>query len=135
VGKRNFLNLNLNLNLKTMYTDFTQMPVYQKEEAAMKAAYELAVLLPSSEKYAMAAQIKEAALSITGNIAEAFGHQHKKDKLNFYYFSRGTAQEVRSHIRSAVTVRLLEDHQVEPCNQLCLEVVEDLNKIIKSLSS
>ena len=118
-----------------MYTDFTQMPVYQKAEAAMKAAYELAGQLPNTEKYAMSAQIKDAALSITGNIAEAFGRQHKKDKLNFYYFSRGSAQEVRSHIRSAVTVRLLEEHQVEPCNKLCLEVVEDLNRIIKSLSS
>lgn len=118
-----------------MYTDFTQMPVYQKAEAAMMTAYELANQLPSSEKYAMAAQIKDAALSITGNIAEAFGRQHKKDKLNFYYFSRGSAQEVRSHIRSAVKVGLLQEQQIEACNQLCLGVVEDLNKIIKSLSS
>ncbi|MBA4411197.1 MAG: four helix bundle protein [Bacteroidota bacterium] len=39
------------------------------------------------------AQFIEAADSISANIAEGFGRYHKKDKIKFYYYSRGSTFE------------------------------------------
>ncbi|MGH7231234.1 MAG: four helix bundle protein [Nitrospiraceae bacterium] len=41
--------------------------------------------LPRKEDYGLTSQIRRAALSVSGNLAEGFGRKHTKDKLNFYY--------------------------------------------------
>ncbi|MBX3332338.1 MAG: four helix bundle protein, partial [Nitrospira sp.] len=43
-------------------------------------------------------QLRRSALSIPGNLAEGFGRHHTKDKLNFYYASRGSLAETKSHL-------------------------------------
>ena len=59
------------------------MAVWQKAREAMKEAYRLANMLPKHEQFAMGQQIRTSSLSMPGNIAEAFGRHHKKDKKNF----------------------------------------------------
>ena len=110
------------------------MPVWQKAMDAMKAAYDLADKLPKLEQYALCSQLRDAAVSIPGNIAEAFGRHHERDKINFYYYSRGSAHEVRSHALVAVKVKYVARQEIDEVNNICLAVIEDLNKIIKSLS-
>jgi four helix bundle protein len=80
------------------YLDFTEMPVWQKANEVIEQVYTICAKLPRSEEYALSSQLKRAALSITANIAEAFGRNHSKDKVNFYYYARGSAFEVRSHL-------------------------------------
>jgi four helix bundle protein len=117
-----------------LFNDFTEMPVWQKAMDAMKAAYDLADKLPKHEQYALSSQLRDAAVSMPGNIAEAFGRQHKKDKLNFYYYSRGSAYETRSHALVAVKVTYVTTEEIADVNTSCLAVIEDFNKIIKALS-
>ena len=115
------------------YNDFTEMPVWQKADEIVGEAYKLTEVLPKREDYALCSQLRDAAISIAGNIAEGFGRGHKKDKINFYYYSRGSCFEVRSHLYSGKTVGYFTNEQVELINQKCLEVIEALNKIIKGL--
>ncbi len=96
--------------------------------------YTLAERLPKHEMYAMGQQIRNAALSIPGNIAEGFGRHHTKDKINFYFYSRGSAYESISHILCAVTLDYFTLMEINRAQQLCNHVIENLNKIIKSLS-
>ncbi len=110
------------------------MPVWQIGDQIVGEVYKLTEILPKREDYALCSQLRNAAISITGNIAEGFGRGHTKDKINFYYFSRGSAQEVRSHLFSAKTVGYFTIDQIQPIQVRCLKVVEGLNKIIKGLS-
>lgn len=116
-----------------MYKSFTEMPVWQKAKNVMVEAYRLADMLPKYETYSMASQIRSAALSIPGNIAEAFGRHHKKDKQNFYFYSRGSAYETISHFVCAMAVDYFKDEDIVLIKELCNEVIEELNKIIRSL--
>ena len=71
------------------YNDYTEMPVWQLAMEIVKSVYELTEKLPKREDYALCGQLREAAVSIAGNIAEGFGRWHKKDKINFYFFLAG----------------------------------------------
>jgi len=81
----------------------------------------------------LSSQLRDAAISIVGNIAEGFGRGHKKDKINFYFYSRGSCFEVRSHLYSGKTAGYFSVEQIKPIGEKCMKVVEELNKIIKGL--
>ena len=117
------------------YHDFTEMPVWQKADEIVGDVYKLTACLPKREDYALCSQLRDAALSIAANIAEGFGRGHKKDKINFYFFSRGSCFETRSHLYSGKTAGYFSDEQIKPIDQKCMKVVEELNKIIKGLAS
>ena len=68
------------------YNDFTEMTVWQLAMEIGKDVYAISEKLPKREDYALCGQLREAAVSIAGNIAEGFGRWHKKDKINFYFF-------------------------------------------------
>lgn len=55
------------------YHDFTEMPVWQSGMEIVKDVYALSAKLPKCEDYALRGQVRESAVSITGNIAEGFG--------------------------------------------------------------
>lgn len=117
------------------YNDFTEMPVWQKADEIVGEVYKLTEMLPKREDYALCSQLRDAAISIAGNIAEGFGRGDAKDKINFYLFSRGSCFEVRSHLYSGKTVGYFSNEQINPIDMKCMKVVEELNKIIKGLGS
>jgi four helix bundle protein len=113
------------------YHDFTEMPVWQLAIEIVEEAYKLTEKLPKREDYALCGQLRKAAVSIAGNIAEGFGRGHKADKINFYYYSRGSANEVRSHLLCGHHVTYFSKEEIDTINDKCKKVVEELNKIIK----
>jgi four helix bundle protein len=60
--------------------------------------FEITQSLPHKEDYGLTSQIRRAALSVSGNLAEGFGGNHTKDKLNFYFASRGSLAESKNHL-------------------------------------
>lgn len=117
------------------YKDFTEMQVWQRADEIIREVYKLTEALLKKEDYALCSQIRDAAISIAGNIAEGFGRGHKKDKINFYFYSRGSCFEVRSHLLSGKTAGYFSDEQIRPIGEKCLKIVEELNKIIKGLKT
>ncbi len=47
-------------------------------------------------------QFINAADSISANIAEGFGRYHKKDKIKFYYYSRGSVLECYDWLEKSI---------------------------------
>jgi len=120
--------------LLVQFFDFTEMPVWQKANFVVETVYALCLKLPKSEDYALSSQLKRAALSITANIAEGFGRNHSKDKINFYYYARGSVFEVRSHLIVGKNLQFFTPDDINLLQDICKEIIEGLNKIIKGLS-
>lgn len=80
------------------YNSFEDMPVWQKAMDLAVRIHGLTEGLPRKEDYGLTSQIRNSALSVPGNLAEGFGKKHTKDKLNFYYHSRGSLAETKSHL-------------------------------------
>ncbi len=58
-------------------------------------------LLPATEKYNLADQLKRAATSVPANIAEGHGRHYYQDNVRFCYIARGSLAEIQSHLSLA----------------------------------
>jgi four helix bundle protein len=116
------------------YRHFTQMPVWQRGHVAVLLVYKLSGRFPEAEKYALTSQMRRAAVSITSNIAEAFGRLTSKDKVRFYLNARGSCYEVQSQAHAARDLDYLTPQDFTELDQSLNEIVHDLNKIMKTLS-
>ncbi|MCK4333142.1 MAG: four helix bundle protein [Thermoplasmatales archaeon] len=72
-----------------MYKSFKDMSIWQEAMNIAEQIFRITDNLPKKEDYGFTSQIRRAALSISANIAEAYGRSHTADKINFYYFARG----------------------------------------------
>jgi len=80
------------------YKSFELMPVWYKAMDLAVKIFSLTEKLPKREDYGLASQIRRSALSVSGNIAEGFGMEHIKKKLNLYYDARGSLTETKNHL-------------------------------------
>jgi four helix bundle protein len=76
------------------YSTFEDLDVYQAARGFRKAMYRVGRQLQDIEKFALANQIRRAAVSLTNNIAEGHGRYHHLDQMKFMRQSRGSLQEL-----------------------------------------
>src|SRR5260370_25917177 len=68
--------------------------LYKIAREFRKRAYRLVKQLPPEEKYALANQMRRAAVSVTNNIAEGHGRWHYLENIQFCRISRGSVDEL-----------------------------------------
>lgn len=88
----------MNKDLSKRITAFTDLEVWQQGHKLVLLIYKLTNNFPKSETFALVDQLRRAVSSITANIAEGFGRQTFKEKLQFYYHSKGSLNEVKNFV-------------------------------------
>jgi four helix bundle protein len=68
--------------------------LYKIAREFRKRVYRLIKQLPPEEKYALAGQMRRAALSVTNNIAEGHGRWHYQENIQYCRMSRGSIDEL-----------------------------------------
>ena len=116
-----------------MYSSFTEMPVWQKSLETSKLIFEMSLNLPRSEDYGLTSQIRRAANSVSANIAEGFGRNGNKDKINFYIVARGSAFETQSHIHYGITVGYFNNNDTMPILDKYNQIIHEINKVIYNI--
>jgi four helix bundle protein len=114
-------------------SSFEEMPVWQKGMDLAQRVYEITERLPRKEDYGLTSQIRRSGLSVPGNIAEGFGRKHTKDKLNFYYGSRGSLAETKSHLLYGQRVGYFKQAECGPLLGLVDEIWKELNALVSTL--
>jgi len=63
------------------------------------------------ETYSLVDQIKRAAVPVTSNIAEGFGRQTMKEKIQFYYLAQRSLTELKNQLLIAKDVNFLKEEE------------------------
>ncbi len=117
-----------------MYKDFTEMPVWK---LAMEVAEQIFIItndLPKKEDYGLTSQIRRASVSISANIAEAFGRSTSPDKNKFYDYARGSAFETKSLLIYGNKVGYFETESTHNLIEKLNVIIHNLNKVKLTLS-
>jgi len=121
------------LSIKEGYSDFSEMPVWKQAMELAVHVHDMTQSFPRKEDYGVTSQLRRAALSVSANIAEAFGRYHHADKLNFYYNSRGSLAETLSHLMYCLRIGYIPKEQFEQLDSLGQTVWKELNRVIATL--
>lgn len=91
---------------------FTDLNVWKEGHKLVVIVYKITKYFPKEETYSLTDQMRRAASSITANIAEGFGRQTYKEKVQFYYMAKGSLSELKNFILIAKDIGYLSVEQL-----------------------
>lgn len=97
--------------------------------------FRLSEHFPRREDFGLTSQLRRSALSISANIAEAYGRNHTSEKVHFYYYARGSVTETQSHLEYGKRVGYLREDSVANLDMKLCRLYNELNKVIVSLKA
>ena len=80
---------------------FEDLIVWQKAHALVLGIYRLTRGFPREEKFGLTSQLRRAAVSVPGNIAEGFKRRGRTDKARLMNVAEGSLEEARYYLKLA----------------------------------
>ena len=103
--------------------------------------YKITKLFPKEELFGLTAQMRRAITSVTANIAEGMGRYSYKDRVRFFYNSRGSLVEVENFIFVAKEIGYLNkkdfnklDIKVNETKKILQGLINSTDKIISNFN-
>jgi len=84
-----------------MVRDYKDLNVWQMSMELCEKVYGLVRGFPTEERFALADQLRRAAVSIPSNIAEGNGRNSRTEYARFLSIARGSVSEVRTQLELA----------------------------------
>lgn len=113
---------------------FEDLRVWQAARELVKGFYRAAKSQPLRNDPGLVDQMTRAAVSVTSNIAEGFERGSRVQNLEFCFYAKGSAGELRSQVINARDVELLDDTAFDWLHGKCEEVSSLLAGYIKHLA-
>lgn len=115
------------------FRTFEDLDVYQQARSFRIEIYKVAQALPDFEKFGLANQMRRAAVSITGNIAEGHGRYHFPDQIRFLLNSRGSLEELIDQLNVCIDASYLRKPEADALKDKAWNVHCMLNGYIRYL--
>jgi four helix bundle protein len=115
--------------------DFKRLLIWQKAMEIVAAAYKMADLLPSEEKYGLRSQITRCAVSIAANIAEGSSRESQREYKHFCEISLGSCFELETHCLVAIKLKLVDEKRLSDLLKALEEEEKMLTAFIKTLTA
>lgn len=93
----------------TKIKNFYDLTVWKEAFILVQIVYEITAKFPKEEICNLISQARRAVVSITNNLAEGFCRFHFRDKINFYYDSRGSLGETQNCMIIAKKLGLIKE--------------------------
>ena len=110
-------------------SSFKDLYAWQEGHRLVLMIYEVTKTFPNEEMFGLTNQMRRATVSITSNIAEGFGRQGYKEKVQFYHLAKGSLNEIKNQIMIAGDVGYLS---VEKCRSIMTQA-DATDKILQGL--
>ncbi len=115
--------------------DFKDLITWKESHKLVLDVYSTVKEFPKDEMFALTSQMRRSAVSITSNIAEGFGRQGGKEKIQFYYMAQGSLIELKNQIEISKDVKYINQDNynklIEQAN-LAHKLLQGLIKKTKS---
>ena len=115
--------------------DFRNLLVWEKAHQLTLQVYRSLVAFPKEERYALADQIRRAAVSIPANIAEGCGRGTDADFARFLQIAMGSASELEYEILLAKDLGFLSSEAHSALTTQISEVKQMLTSFLKKLKA
>ncbi len=109
--------------------DFTDLQVWQSSHSLVLSVYKLTNKFPKSEAFGLISQLQRASVSITSNIAEGFGRQGIKEKIQFYYLAQGSLTEVKNQLILSKDLNYISKKEFD----VIMEILVTSHKLLQGL--
>ena len=106
-----------------------QLQIWQKGMEVAQKIYHLVATFPSDEQYALADQLRRAAVSVPSNIAEGAQRQSARDFRHFLAIASGSLAEIDTQLELAFQL----GYTASPEN--LLKEIGDLERMIHAFST
>lgn len=114
---------------------FYDLEIWKDSNSLCIEIYKLTEDFPKKETFGITDQIRRAASSVGANIAEGYGRFHYKDKIKFFYNSRGSACEVQNFIFLSQNLNYLNKESARELFLKYENLNKRINKFIKSINT
>jgi four helix bundle protein len=118
---------------RNRFRTFEDLKLYQIAREFRRKMYEVARRLPDFEKFALASQIRRAAVSLTNNVAEGHGRYHFADQVRFFLGSRGSLQELVDDLNVCADEKYLSSDQIADLKNEAWRVLGLINGYLRYL--
>lgn len=115
--------------------EFTDLLVWQEGHKLVILIYTLTKSFPKQEMYSLVDQMRRAVASITSNVAEGFGRQGYKEKIQFYYQAQGSLTELKNQLFIARDVGYLLGNDFDKALEQASKTHQLLQGLIKKSKS
>lgn len=121
--------------MSNLIKNFFDLDAWKSGHVLVLEIYKITASFPKEEMYGITSQLRRASSSITANIAEGFARYHFKDKIKFYYNSRGSVAEVQNFLILAKDIGYIDLKTCEKLGEMANDVGKLINGLIKSTES
>jgi len=111
---------------------YEDLKVWQRAMELVTDIYQSTRGFPKEEIYCLTNQLRRAAISVPGNIAEGKGRASNKELMQFLNHARGSTYEIQTQLRIAERLGYLSEMQSQRLLQQAAEVGRLLNGLIQS---
>ena len=116
------------------FLDVDEVTAYKISYELSNCVWEVVMKWDWFARKTIGAQFVTAIDSVSANIAEGYGRYHKKDKIKFYYYSRGSAFEALDWASKALKRELLTTNQFDHIGGELKRLPKEINNLIKYTS-
>ena len=110
-----------------------KLDVWNEAMDLVVVLYEITGAFPKTETYALADQLRRAAVSIPSNIAEGAARQTKKEFVQFLHIARGSASEIDTQLEVAHRLNYIGDEVKSEVNARLDAIGRMLTGLIRSV--
>ena len=120
----------MNSNAKKIES-FTDLVVWQESHKLVVSLYKATETFPQTEIFGLTNQMRRCVISITSNIAEGFGRQSYKEKVQFYSIAKGSNLELQNQLLAARDIGFLNKERFQELAEQSVDVGKLLTGLIR----
>ena len=112
--------------------DFKDLEVWRAARALRIEVYKLAESLPDIERFALASQLRRAAVSVTANLAEGYGRYGYQENAQHCRQARGSLYELRDHLITCLDQGYSAAAEVDRLDMMARREIQMVNGYLRT---